>query len=86
MAVFVDLDEDDVNMPDPRCSPWPAHGLVFPPAPPSTVPAAAPDGGGGVDSGGGSPDMTAEGDEADKAPGRENPKRNSMSEALGCYP
>ncbi|KAK2068325.1 hypothetical protein P8C59_002968 [Phyllachora maydis] len=65
MAVFVDLDEDDVNMPDPRCT---------------------PDGGGGVDSGGGSPDMTAEGDEADKAPGRENPKRNSMSEALGCYP
>jgi hypothetical protein len=79
MAVFVDLEEDDIEPPQDGQPLW-NGGL-------DAVKVAAVNANGGAASNASNGSST--GNQREEAHGlvvRENPNRNSMTQALGCYP
>ncbi|KAJ4302289.1 hypothetical protein N0V88_002432 [Collariella sp. IMI 366227] len=81
MAVFVDLSEEDSEPPQNGFhgqSPWPSRIDAVHPAP---IAASA-----GSSSGDGTSTAGKQREEAQELGIKENPNRNSMTQALGCYP
>jgi hypothetical protein len=93
MAVFVELDDDDVDLPQDVTNEWARNGELLKKVPPTAVRVMPtlhydkrehdPDG--HLDKAAPEPDRHGT-YEAAPPPGRENPNHNRMTEALGCYP
>lgn len=86
MAVFVDLEDEDIEPPQNGQPPrWSADGNDMVKAAAKAAVVAAPSTGVGSE-----PNNGAYKHQEEEAQGplavRENPNRNSMTKALGCYP
>ncbi len=93
MAVFVELDEDDVELPQDVPKGWLGNGKSPKKMQPTAVvvPASAGDekenGRTHNSADGAAPEQhRSDSDKIDQPTEWENPNRNRMTEALGCYP
>lgn len=89
MAVFVDLGEEENDPPKDRLPEWKSRIVAI-----NATAAPAANGGGSIGSSDGDQSQTGDGgnttgkqrEEAHELAVRENPNRNSTTQALGCYP